>query len=110
MARFFVGLGLGVFTGWLLNEQITDGLHGFIGFANEKLDAYETEPVLKEQATAQYPATGADGITLGRAIEINNATPEAPVTLTWDEVAAMKISYVKVGLGAGRYKVEEVVS
>lgn len=58
----------------------------------------------KYGATSRYPAFGT-ALPTERQDEINLSTPENPVTLTDDEINAMNLNYVKVGLGSGRFKV-----
>lgn len=57
-------------------------------------------------ASVRWPANGTS-LSLERKEEINNSTPENPVTITPHEVNAMNFNYVKVNVGSGRFKLAE---
>lgn len=59
-----------------------------------------------ERASARWPANGTS-LSLERKEEINDSTPENPVTITPHEVNAMGLDYVRVNLDSGRFKLTE---
>lgn len=106
MKQFVSGFVVGVATGVVFRETIMSRLRVAINTADEKLDEVEAEP--DDKPTWRHPANGTS-FSDERKAEINNSTVENPVVVTWDEIAEMKISYVKVNVGSGRFKLEPVV-
>lgn len=109
MPKFLTGFTVGVFTGWLFHDVISQNLRKAVDYGNEKMDDIEAERDNEGSVTAslRWPANGTN-LSPERKSEINNSTPDSPVTITWDEIGEMNLSHVKVHVGSGRFKIDEV--
>jgi len=116
MGRFLIGVAVGLAGGYLFSDEI-DKLFENSNIDNPKKVKDEAAEKVKSavdtdvpggvpQASMTYPATGTT-LSYERQQEINNSTPEDPVVLTDEDIDALDIRYVKVGLGSRRFKLTE---
>lgn len=100
MPKFLSGFAIGVFTGWLFHDTIDRNLRKAVETAQEKaeekIDDIEVKKAAPESA---YPLKE---LTPERIEEINNATLENPVEVTYAEMVQMPDQIaVKIALGKG---------
>lgn len=59
-----------------------------------------------ERAPMEHPARGTN-LPLSRKEEIDESTPESPITLTLRDIQAMDLAHIRYHISTGRFKLDE---
>lgn len=105
---------IGIAIGYYFSDAIDDllGRSNLVKPEKPSSVTYQTFNSSEEKgesltASLRWPANGTE-LSPERKAEINDSTPDNPVTVTWDEIGKMNTNHVKVHVGSGRFKLEEV--
>lgn len=109
MRKFLYGLVLGTGLGYVFHENIDQALRTAVDKANEKVAETDGEYVGKVEyrGMRQPPETVDVVLPTERWRELNGATPDHPIKVYPEDIAAMGPARVQTGLDSGAFKLAE---